>query len=49
MSANFFPWLLLATSLATILIMPLLSEGPPDYPDRADHATPEKPLFRKAG
>jgi len=26
------PWLALATSLATILILPLLSDGPPELP-----------------
>jgi hypothetical protein len=49
MTVDFIPWFLLATSLATILIMPLLSAGPPHYPDRAHHAAPEKPLFHKGG
>jgi hypothetical protein len=29
---EFIPWFLLSASLATILIAPLLSDGPPHYP-----------------
>jgi hypothetical protein len=31
MTAEFFPWFLLAASLATIFILPLLSDSPPEY------------------
>jgi hypothetical protein len=32
MATEFIPWFLLAASLATIFIAPLLSDGPPQYP-----------------
>jgi hypothetical protein len=31
---EFIPWLLLAGSMATILIAPLLTDGPPQSPTR---------------
>jgi hypothetical protein len=30
--SELIPWLAIATSMATILILPLLSEGPPELP-----------------
>jgi hypothetical protein len=33
-STTFIPWLLMAGSLAFIVILPLLSEGPPGPPER---------------
>jgi hypothetical protein len=30
--SELIPWLAMATSLATILILPLLSDGPPELP-----------------
>jgi hypothetical protein len=34
MAAEFFAWFLMAVSMATILIAPLLSDGPPELPSR---------------
>ena len=34
--SELIPWLAMATSMATILILPLLSEGPPELPPRQD-------------
>jgi hypothetical protein len=31
---DLFPWFLMAASLATIFIAPLLSDGPPQPPER---------------
>jgi len=31
---EFIPWLAMAASMALILILPLLSEGPPELPSR---------------
>ncbi len=31
---NFVPWFMMAALLALIVIAPLLSDKPPDFPDR---------------
>ena len=36
MNPDLIPWFLLAVSMATILIAPLLSDGPPQPPERQD-------------
>ena len=32
--SELIPWLAMATSMATILILPLLSDGPPELPSQ---------------
>ncbi len=43
--SEFIPWFAMAASMALILILPLLSEGPPELPARQEKQASSAPIY----
>jgi hypothetical protein len=43
--SEFIPWFAIAAPLALILILPLLSEGPPELPAQQDKQVSSAPIY----
>jgi hypothetical protein len=48
-AGELFPWFLLASSLAFVFILPLLSDGPPQPPSPRDEQSRARGTFKLHG